>query len=472
MQRRRLVAGIDSSTQSCKVLVCDAGTGAVVRSGRAAHPGGTEADPEHWWRALLAALEQAGGLDGVAAVSVAAQQHGLVCLDAGGSVVRPALLWNDTRSADAARDLVREHGGAAAWARDTGSVPLASFTVAKLRWLAEHEPAALDATAAVCLPHDWLTWRLRGCPGGLDGLTTDHGDASGTGYYSPAKRAWRPDLLALAAGRTPALPRLVDAAEPAGRTPGGAVVGAGTGDNMAAALGLGVEPGHVVVSLGTSGTVFSVAETPTADPAGAVAGFADATGRYLPLVCTLNAARVLDAAAAMLGVDHDALSELALDAPPGAGGLVLVPYLAGERTPDRPDATGAVHGLTMDNATPRHLARAAVEGMLCGLADGLDALRAQGVAVEHVSLIGGAAEAEAVRRVAPGVLGLPVSVPRPAEYVALGAARQAAWSLTGPGTAPPDYHRRPGTVRYDADDAAPEIRPRYAEARDHTLNRR
>jgi len=473
MRRRRLVAGIDSSTQSCKVLVCDASTGAVVRSGRAAHPEGTEVDPEHWWRALESAIARAGGLDGVDAVSVAAQQHGMVCLDDTGTVVRPALLWNDTRSAGAARDLVREHGGPAAWARDTGSVPLASFTVAKLRWLAEHEPDAAAATAAVCLPHDWLTWRLRERAGGLDGLTTDHGDASGTGYYSPAKGAWRTDLLALATGRSPAVPQLLGAAESAGRTPAGIPVGAGTGDNMGAALGLGAEPGDVVVSLGTSGTVFAVAETPSADPTGTIAGFADATGRYLPLVCTLNAAGVLDAAAAMLGVDHDTLTELALDAPAGAGGLVLVPYLAGERTPDRPDATGSVHGLTMATATPGHLARAAVEGMLCGLADGLDALREQGVAVERVSLVGGAAHSEAVRRVAPGVLGLPVLVPRPAEYVALGAARQAAWTLTGPGTAPPAYHPYPGTLRYDNDDpAASRIRERYAEAREHVLSRR
>lgn len=471
MRRRRLVAGVDSSTQSCKVLVCDATTGAVVRSGRAGHPDGTEVDPEHWWQALLLALDRAGGLDGVDAVSVAAQQHGMVCLDAGGATVRPALLWNDTRSARTARDLVREHGGPAAWARDTGSVPLASFTVAKLRWLAEHEPDAAAATAAVCLPHDWLTWRLRERAGGLDGLTTDHGDASGTGYYSPAKGAWRDDLLALAMGRVPALPRLTGAADAAGHVRG-VTVGAGTGDNMAAALGLGVEPGDVVVSLGTSGTVFAVCETPSADPTGTIAGFADATGRFLPLVCTLNAAGVLDATASMLGVDHDTLSELALDAPPGAGGVVLVPYLMGERTPDRPNAAGAIHGLTMTNATPRHLARAAVEGMLCGLADGLDALRSQGVAVERVSLVGGAARAEAVRRIAPSVLGLPVAVPRPAEYVALGAARQAAWALTGPGTAPPDYHPYPGTLQYD-DEGMPgtHVRERYADARDHVLNR-
>ena len=185
----------------------------------------------------------------------------------------------------------------------------------------------------------------------------------------------------------------------------------GTGDNMAAALGLGARPGDVVVSVGTSGTVFAVSERPAADPSGAVAGFADATGRFLPLVCTLNAARVLDAAAAMLGVDHRRLSELALGAPAGAGGLTLVPYLEGERTPNRPHATGALHGLRLANTTPACLARAAVEGLLCGLADGLDALVAEGVEARRVLLIGGGARSEALRRIAPAVLGHPVVVP-------------------------------------------------------------
>ena len=176
-----LVAGVDSSTQACKVVVRDAGTGRLVRQGRAAHPDGTEVDPAVWERALHAAIQDAGGLDDVEALSVGAQQHGMVCLDQDGAVVRPALLWNDTRSAAAAADLVRELGGPAVWADAVGSVPVASFTVGKLRWLAEHEPEHAARTAAVCLPHDWLTWRLRGT-GRIDDLVTDRGDASGTGY--------------------------------------------------------------------------------------------------------------------------------------------------------------------------------------------------------------------------------------------------------------------------------------------------
>src|SRR5712691_9789433 len=201
----RLVAGVDSSTQSCKVVIRDAETGALVREGHAPHPPGTEVDPAHWWEALGSAIGQAGGFADVAAISVAGQQHGMVCLDAAGDVVRPALLWTDTRSAAAAADLVAELGagdrerGAAAWAAAVGSVPVAAFTVTKLRWLAEHEPEAMARSAAVCLPHDWLTWRLSG--GELDVLRTDRGDASGTGYWSAAAGAYRPDLLRLAAGR-------------------------------------------------------------------------------------------------------------------------------------------------------------------------------------------------------------------------------------------------------------------------------
>ena len=431
VSRRTLVAGVDSSTQSTKVVVCDAATGQVVREGRAPHPEGTEIHPDRWWEALQVATRD-GLLEGVAAIAVAGQQHGMVALDASGQVVRPALLWNDTRSAQAARDLVGELGGPAAWAEAVGSVPVASFTVTKLRWLAEHEPEAAAAVEQVLLPHDWVTAQLLQPGAGGSALpvttpaVTDRGDASGTGYWSPRTGEYRDDLLQRALGRTVLTPRVIGPAEAAGRTADGVLVAAGSGDNMGAALGLGLQVGDVAVSLGTSGTVFGVHDSPSADPAGLVAGFADATGRYLPLVCTLNAARVLTSAAAMLGVDLDGLDRLALAAPPGAGGLVLLPYLDGERTPDLPHATGTLGGLTRANATPEHLARAAVEGMLCGLADGLDALRGQGLAVRRVLLIGGAARSRAVQQAAPGVFGVPVTVPAPGEYVALGAARGRA----------------------------------------------
>ncbi len=469
-----LVAGVDSSTQACKVVVRDAETGRLVREGRASHPAGTEVDPEAWWTALQSALEQAGGLDDVEALSVGGQQHGMVCLDEHGQVVRPALLWNDTRSAGAASDLIAELGdgdearGREAWADAVGLVPVASFTVTKLRWLARSEPDNAERVSAVCLPHDWLTWRLAGT-GRLADLVTDRGDASGTGYWSPSSEGYRTDLLELGFGRSLVLPRVLGPADRAGHVAGGGtVLGPGTGDNAAAALGVGAEVGDVVLSLGTSGVVSTVSTSAAADPSGIVAGFADATGHFLPLVVTLNAARVLDATARLLGVDHDELSRLALSAPEGSGGLVLVPYLSGERTPDKPWSTGAVHGLTLGTSEPGHLARAAVEGLLCGLADGLDAIRATGSEARRVLLVGGGARSEAVRRLAPAVLGVPVLVPPTGEYVADGAARQAAWVLSGGDSAP--AWPASETETYDAA-PTPAVRDRYAEARELTVHR-
>ncbi|GAA1943264.1 xylulokinase [Microbacterium deminutum] len=427
-----LVAGVDSSTQSCKVVITDAATGAVVRSGRASHPDGTEVDPAAWWVALQSALADAGGLADVDAWAIGGQQHGMVVLDDEGRVIRPALLWNDTRSAGAAAALIAEFG-ADALAKRTGLVPVASFTITKLRWLRDNEPVNAARVAAVALPHDWLTWRLRGfgpaaeSPRGpvLDELITDRSDASGTGYWDPANSGYDRGLLSAALGHDAVLPRVLGAYEwvtdEAGRR-----VGPGAGDNAGAALGLGAQPGDVVVSIGTSGTVFAVSEERTIDPSGTVAGFADCTGRFLPLVATLNAARVLDAIARLLGVDHAELSRLALQAQPGAGGLSLLPYFEGERTPNLPDATAALTGMTLTSTTRENLARAAVEGMLSGLGAGLEALRALGVPLERALLIGGGAQSEAVRVIAPAVLGVEVSVPEPGEYVALGAARQAA----------------------------------------------
>jgi xylulokinase len=420
---------------------------------------GTEVHPDHWWNALRAAAEAAGGLADVEAVSVAAQQHGMVALDERGEVIRPALLWNDTRSAEQAARLVG--GEPSWWAERTGSVPVASFTVTKLAWLAEHEPANADRVATVTLPHDWLTWQLAGQG---DRFTTDRGDASGTGYFSPRTGDWLPDVLGTAfGGREPGLPEVLGPAAPAGRTASGAVLGPGTGDNMAAGLGLGLRPGDVVVSLGTSGTVFASVTEPAADPSGAVAGFCDATGGYLPLVCTLNAARVLSATAALLGTDLAGLDTLAGQAKPGAGGLVMLPYLEGERTPNLPTATGTLTGLRGGNMTPENLARAAVEGMLCGLADGLAALLATGVAVQRVLLIGGASRSTSVQAVAAGLFGVPVELPEPAEYVALGAARQAAWVLSG-AAEPPDWRRPSRTLEPTGDGGS--VLEAYHEARD------
>ena len=458
-----LVAGIDSSTQSCKVVVRDAESGSVVRQGAAPHPTGTEVDPEAWWVALQAAVADAGGLSDVEALSVGGQQHGMVCLDDAGDVVRPALLWNDVRSADAAAELVAELGdgdpdeGARRWAEAVGTVPVASLTVTKLRWLVDHEPHHAERLAAVALPHDWLTWRLRG-RATVDDLVTDRSDASGTGYHDPST-GYRRDLLARALRLDDrvvdalVLPRVLGPGDRAGRGDpqqglGHLVIGSGCGDNAGAALGLGLGVADVMVSVGTSGVVACVSDTATHDPSGVVAGFADGTGRFLPLACTLNGSRVLDAAAALLDVDHDGLSRLALTAEPGAGGLVHVPYLEGERTPNLPMATGELVGMTLANLTRENLARAAVEGLLGLLGEAMNGLRQQGVAVEQVTMVGGGARSEAVRELAPSVWGVPVRVPDPAEYVAAGAARQAAWALAG--TAQPPEWEVAGTRVYGA----------------------
>jgi xylulokinase len=379
-------------------------------------------------------------------VSIAGQQHGMVVLDAAGRVIRPALLWNDARSAQAAVDLIAEVG-AEEYARRTGAVPVASFTATKLRWLRDAEPANAARVAAVALPHDWLTWCLRGygpadeSPLGpvLEELTTDRSEASGTGYWSPATGEYDLALFERALGHPAILPRVLGPGMAAGtsvtlpysRVPAGIVVGPGAGDNAGAALGLGSRAGDVVVSIGTSGTVFAVAERPAMDPTGAVAGFADASGLFLPLVATLNAARVLGSIAGLLGVDYDGLARLALEAEPGSAGVVLVPCFEGERTPNLPEATASLHGLTIASSTRTNIARAAIEGMLCGLAAGLDAVRAVGVNEQRIMLIGGAAQNIAVTTIAAQVFDAPVVVPAPGEYVADGAAVQAAWALTG-----------------------------------------
>jgi xylulokinase len=462
-----LVAGVDSSTQSTKVVLCRAEDGTILEQRSAPHPAGTEVDPAAWW----AALEQAGEglLSLAAAIGVAGQQHGLVVLDRAGRVIRPALLWNDLRSAGAAADLISEHGGPKWWATHTGSVPTASFTVTKLRWLANHEPANAKRADTVLLPHDLLTWKLRAGAGGDGGgaaeAVTDRGDASGTGYFSTATGTWLPDLAASAVGHAISLPRVAQPAEVVGEASWGAALSAGTGDNMAAALGLGLKPGDVAISIGTSGTVFAFSEVPAADPSGAVAGFADATGHFLPLVCTINAGLVLSAMASMLGVGLDQLSSLALASTPGASGITLLPYLDGERTPDRPDATGVLRGVTTQNATRANIARASVEAVIASLASAGNLLGRQGVHRRRVLLIGGGARSEAIRRLAPGIVGSPVLVPDPGEYVALGAARQAAWALAG--TAEPPPWPAPPAEEHTGE-PHPEILQRHESLRDDT----
>jgi len=428
----KLVAGIDSSTQSVKVVIKDVLTGKLVREGKAAHPDGTEVDPAYWLSALDKAIEAAGGLNDVAAISVAGQQHGFVAIDEDANVIRPALLWNDLRSAKAAADLNQEFGGPAETAKAIGSILVASFTISKVRWLAENESENSKRLAAIALPHDWISWQLQGGKD-FNKLFTDRSDASGTGYFSAVTNQYRRDLLAIALkdNREIYLPKIAKFDQFAGETKDGIPIAAGAGDNAAAGFGLGAKSGDLIISLGTSGTAFFVSDTPTADSTGAVAGFADLTGRYLPLVCTLNAARVLDVVSKLLGKSHDEIGHLALKAKPGAQGLTMLPYFEGERTPNRPNAKGLLAGITNSNLTPENIARCAIEAILCSLIDSFETLKSSGAKIERVMIIGGAAKNPGVGPIASAILGREVMTFPPMELVADGAARQAAWALLG-----------------------------------------
>ncbi|MEK0278935.1 xylulokinase [Bifidobacterium mongoliense] len=489
----RLVAGVDTSIQSTKIRITDAQTGALVRFGQAPHPTGTSVDPESWWQAFLEASKQAGGLDDISALAVGGQQHGMVLLDDCGRTVRKALPWNDTRSASDAERLIGMLGapqrspdeedlsgepllrGRQRWVRAVGSSPVASLTITKLAWVAANEPDRAARVAAICLPHDWLSWRIAGhgtaenaTSAHLDQLFTDRSDASGTGYFDAAHNTYRRDLLAMAFGRSDVtLPRVLQPHETAGiadpsiagrDVPGGCLIAPGGGDNAMAALGLNMELGDVSISLGTSGVAAAVSPDPVYDMTASVTGFADCTGHWLPLACTINGSRIVDAGRAALGLDYEELSRLALEAPSGASGITLTPYFDGERTPNRPEATATLHGMTLANTTRPNIARAFFEGMLCSQRDCLELVRRLGVDVRRVLLIGGGARNAAVREMAPAILGSDVLLPATDEYVAIGAARQAAWVLSGDDSAPrwpitmQDTLRQPPT---------PEVYERY-----------
>lgn len=434
-----LVLGVDSSTQSTKVEIRDAESGRLFGFGAGSHPPTnpprSEQDPAVWWNALGQAIRDAGRdakLSEVRAISVAAQQQGMVVIDTAGRSIRPAKLWNDTESAaDTAAMVARL--GPERWALACGSVPTASFIAGKLAWMRRLEPDAFARIARVLLPHDWLTLQLSG------EFVTDRGDASGTAYWSPTEGRYRFDLLAevdptqdweallpAVLGPIDAAGKLTtDAADQLG-LPANVVVGPGTGDNMAGALGVALGEDSVAVSLGTSGTVYAVSAHPTADRSGAVAGFADAAGEFLPLVCTLNATKVTDTFARVLNLDRDAFDRAALDAPAGAAGVVLVPYLDGERTPNRPETRGAVFGIRTSVSGPV-LARAAFEGVVCGLLEGIEALDRAGVRMRerHIVLLGGGSRSAAYRRIMADLSARQVMVPEAEQHVAAGACIQA-----------------------------------------------
>jgi xylulokinase len=423
-----LVAGVDSSTQSVKVVVRDADSGELVAQSSAPHPDGTEVDPHSWESALSGALAKVSDKK-IEAISIAGQQHGMVALDKDGNVIRKALLWNDTRSAKEAEDLNQEVPDIHL---RTGSKLVASFTASKVRWLVDNESSNAEKLAAVALPHDWLSWRLSGSTK-IEELFTDRSDASGTGYFNPVSSTYDLEILELATrGRKDlTLPRIVKHNEFGGKTKSGIPIAAGAGDNAGAALGLGARVGDLIISLGTSGTAFAVSKTPTKDSKGEIAGFADATGNYLPLACTLNAAKVFASVAKLLKVNLEEFASLALKAESGSNGLRLLPHFDGERTPNRPDIRGNFSGITHENFSPENLARAAIEGVIAGMVFAAQALKREGFHASRILLIGGAAKSEAVQEVAAAMFNSEIQLPPPGEYVADGAARQAAWALTG-----------------------------------------
>mgnify|MGYP006266470735 CR=1 FL=1 len=482
------VAGVDSSTQSTKVLIKNAQTGELIREGSASHQSGvdkngnpifgTETDPQIWLQALHLAIKNAGGLEDVAAISIAGQQHGMVLIDENKDVVRPALLWNDVRSASQAKKLNFEIGGDNEIAKRTGSVLLAAFTASKVRWVAENESENIRKTHAIALPHDWLSWKINANDNSLESLATDASDASGTGYFNPLTNSYDYDLLNLSVNKIKdakeiTLPKITPKNQPIGIsnlvTGKEVLIAPGAGDNAGAALGLNLQPGDAVISLGTSGTVFVVSDKPTNDSRGLVAGFSDTTGRYLPLVCTLNAARIFDQACKLLDVNFAELSDLALKALPGSGGLTLLPYFEGERTPNRPNAKGILSGMNLSNSTRENIARAMIEGVICGMVDAVLALKECGIQPKRYLLIGGAASNPAVQQITASLLGGEIYLPTPGQYVAEGAARQAAWILNST-PEPPIWNNTPvAVVNSDiSTKVASEVIERYRELRDST----
>ncbi len=349
--------------------------------------------------------------------------------DAGGRPLRPAILWNDTRSAAEARELRAALGGAEWWAEQIGVVPVPSFTATRWAWLRRHDPDAAAAAEAVRLPHDFITERL--CGRGV----TDRGDASGTAWWSTLHEGYSDEVLELIELDRALLPEVLGARESAGEVGAdaaealgltrGALVGPGTGDNMGAALGLGAAPGEPVVSLGTSGTAYAVMDERAADPSGTVAGFADAGGGFLPLAATLNATQAVDRFAGWLGLDREAAAERT--------SAVVLPYLDGERTPDLPRAAGMVAGLR-HGTTREEILLAAYEGAVASLVEALDELSQLGSGLDPdaaVLLIGGGARGSVWQRVVARLSGRRVLVPEADELVALGAAAQAAACLSG-----------------------------------------
>ena len=464
---RQAYLGIDCGTQSTKVVLRDPGAGEVLAVGRAPHDlierddGTSEQDPAWWIDALKIAARDAMRDERfeVSGIGVSGQQHGLVALDARDRPVRPAKLWNDTSTARESAALTETLGGESRVLQLTGNLILPGYTASKITWLAAREPDAYARTVRMCLPHDYLNLWLTGQ------FVTEPGDASGTAYFDARARTYSEAVLSAIDDRRdwvrtlpPIAPSLSvigslrrEAAEALGLE-AGIPVSAGGGDNMCAAIGSDVvAEGPVVVSLGTSGTVFAYRSEPTMDPLGEAAAFCDSTAGWLPLACTLNCTNATEWAREFFGIDHAAVDDAIAH---GHGeGLVFLPYLSGERTPNRPRGTGIFAGLHAGHGRAAMVC-AIVEGVTFGLAYALDALRRAGVEGTEITLVGGGSASDAWAQLCADVFEMPVARPALVEAAASGAARQAQWAVEG---------GRPSPARVASDRFAPRVRSELRE---------
>jgi len=435
--------GIDCGTQGTKALLIDE-NGVSQGRGYAPHAlieretGAREQQPEWWVEALRLsvrqALEQASGSQ-VLALGVSGQQHGLVVLDEQHNVIRPAKLWNDTETAPQNQQIIDLLGGKEAFFERFGIVPLTGYTVSKLLWLKQNEPENFARIRHILLPHEYLNFWLTGR------MCAEFGDASGTAFFDVRSRQWAREVLDAIDGGTgqlfAALPPLITVDEPVGTLrpevaaelglPETCIVSSGGGDNMMGAIGTGnVREGVVTLSLGTSSTVYSFHNQPVLDPTGNVAPFCSSSGGWLPLVCTMNATNVVTQTLQTLGRTVQDIEAALTATPPGAHGLVFLPFLNGERTPNLPNARGTLAGISANNFTPEHLIRAAIEGVSFGILNGLDLIQA-GAAVDRILVIGGGARSTAWRQLLSDASGAHVEVPAEEEAGCLGAAIQAIY---------------------------------------------
>ncbi|MBA4288443.1 MAG: xylulokinase [Pseudomonas sp.] len=446
MTYRQLFLGIDCGTQGTKAIILDAASGQVLGQGAAAHTmisganGRREQDTHQWLEAFALATRQAllaADVDGqsILGIGVSGQQHGLVLLDDEGEVLRPAKLWCDTETSAENDRLLTHLGGEKGSLERLGVVIAPGYTVSKLLWTKEQHPDVFARIARVLLPHDYLNYWLTGR------ACSEYGDASGTGYFNVRSRQWDLQLLRDIdpSGRLQAaLPELIDAHEAVGTIlPAiaehlginrNALVSSGGGDNMMGAIGTGnIQPGAITMSLGSSGTVYAYADAPTVSAEASVATFCSSSGGWLPLICTMNLTNATGAIRELFDLDLDQFNTLVAQAPIGAEGVCMLPFLNGERVPALPHATGSVHGLTLDNLTQANLCRAAIEGTTFGLRYGLDLLRHNGLQSRSICLIGGGSKSAVWRQIVADIMDTPVICTEQSEAAALGAAIQAAW---------------------------------------------